>query len=421
MDKTLGFLKLKVIRGVNLAQRDRKGSDPYVVVRLDAHKLKTRVVKRNVNPIWNEDLTLSISDPTHPIRVEVYDKDTFSFDDPMGNAEIDIQPFMEAVRLLALHPNMTNNTIVKKELAARDNCLSEESKIYYFDGKIVQDMFLRLRNVESGEKTDDREITNSDSVVIPTETGTDSSVILSDVTIAASSETHTLEEERASTKIQAGIIKLQALVRGHLVRRQALATLLCVYTIVRFQTRAHKEKDSEKEVSFRTFLERSSNPFICKLASIKIFAPVLALQIEYFNGGSNSTREWLERWTRYQIWKPLQQSKKTTPRYAMETKSGNPSKHVVKHNLKNVTRNSRRDRNSGDGEYYNRDPTVETIELAPIGIVTPKRRQYRNDEDRLDFCEMMNQAMQMGQFKCDFNGRMDFKIFNLALFLIPFF
>lgn len=82
---------------------------------------------------------------------EVYDKDTFSFDDPMGNAEIDIQPFMEAVRLLALHPNMTNNTIVKKELAARDNCLSEESKIYYFDGKIVQDMFLRLRNVESGE------------------------------------------------------------------------------------------------------------------------------------------------------------------------------------------------------------------------------------------------------------------------------
>ncbi|KMZ68903.1 hypothetical protein ZOSMA_226G00040 [Zostera marina] len=89
-------------------------------------------------------------------------------------------------------------------------------------------------------------------MVIPTETGTDSSVILSDVAIAASSETHSLEEERASTKIQAvyrghmarpsfrlpraRIIKLQALVRGHLVRRQALVTLLCIYTIVRFQT-----------------------------------------------------------------------------------------------------------------------------------------------------------------------------------------
>ncbi|KMZ65467.1 hypothetical protein ZOSMA_31G00520 [Zostera marina] len=246
---------------------------------------------------------------------------------------------------------------------------------------------------DSSKKTDDREIKNSDSVVIPTETGTDSSVIISDVAIAASSETHTLEEERASTKIQAGIIKLQALVRGHLVRRQALATLLCVYTIVGFQTRARKEKDSEKEVSFRTFLERSSNPFICKLASIKIFAPVLSLQIEYFNGGSNSTQEWLERWTHYQ---PLQQPKKTTPRCAMETKSGNSSKRVVKHNLKNVKCNSRRVTNSGDEEYYNRDPTVETIELAPIGIVTPeRRRQYKNDEDRLDFCEMMNQAMQV--------------------------
>ncbi|KMZ73002.1 hypothetical protein ZOSMA_1562G00020 [Zostera marina] len=95
---------------------------------------------------------------------------------------------------------------------------------------------------------------------------------------------------------QTGIIKLQALIRGHLVRRQALATLLCVYTIARFQTRARNGKDYEKEVSFRKFLERSSNSFICKLASIKIFAPVLvALQIEYFNGGSNSTQEWLER------------------------------------------------------------------------------------------------------------------------------
>lgn len=82
---------------------------------------------------------------------EVFDKDTFSFDDPMGNAEIDIRPFMEAVKLLALQHNITNNTIIKKELAGRNNCLAEESKIYYYDGKIVQDMFLRLRNVESGE------------------------------------------------------------------------------------------------------------------------------------------------------------------------------------------------------------------------------------------------------------------------------
>ena len=32
-------------------------------------KLNTRVVKKNVNPEWNEDLTLSISDSTLPIQI----------------------------------------------------------------------------------------------------------------------------------------------------------------------------------------------------------------------------------------------------------------------------------------------------------------------------------------------------------------
>lgn len=32
-------------------------------------KLKTRVVKKNVNPEWNEDLTLCIADPNTPIKL----------------------------------------------------------------------------------------------------------------------------------------------------------------------------------------------------------------------------------------------------------------------------------------------------------------------------------------------------------------
>lgn len=32
-------------------------------------KLKTRVVKKNINPEWNEDLTLSIADPSVPIKL----------------------------------------------------------------------------------------------------------------------------------------------------------------------------------------------------------------------------------------------------------------------------------------------------------------------------------------------------------------
>lgn len=32
-------------------------------------KLKTRVIKKDVNPEWNEDLTLSVLDPTLPVKL----------------------------------------------------------------------------------------------------------------------------------------------------------------------------------------------------------------------------------------------------------------------------------------------------------------------------------------------------------------
>jgi hypothetical protein len=34
MEKLMGLLKVKVVRGVNLAKRDARGSDPYVVIKM---------------------------------------------------------------------------------------------------------------------------------------------------------------------------------------------------------------------------------------------------------------------------------------------------------------------------------------------------------------------------------------------------
>ncbi|KAG4114609.1 hypothetical protein ERO13_D12G055800v2 [Gossypium hirsutum] len=149
MENLLGLLRIHVQRGVNLAVRDVVSSDPYVVIRMGKQKLKTRVIKKNVNPEWNDDLTLSIADLSLPVKLTVYDRDTFSLDDKMGDAEFEIGPLVNAVKMsLEGHPN---GTIITKVQPSRQNCLSQESCIIWNNGKVVQDMFLRLRNVETGE------------------------------------------------------------------------------------------------------------------------------------------------------------------------------------------------------------------------------------------------------------------------------
>ena len=145
----MGLLRIHVFRGVNLAVRDVVSSDPYVIFKMGKQKLKTRVVKQNINPEWNEDLTLSIQDPNIPVNVLVYDRDLFSLDDKMGDAEFDVRPFMEAVKMRL--NNLPSGTIITKVQPSRENCLSEESCIVWVNGQVIQKMFLRLRNVESGE------------------------------------------------------------------------------------------------------------------------------------------------------------------------------------------------------------------------------------------------------------------------------
>ncbi|CAA0841085.1 Calcium-dependent lipid-binding (CaLB domain) family protein [Striga hermonthica] len=151
MENLLGLLKINVVRGVNLAKRDARSSDPYVIVKMGKQKLKTRVVKNNVNPEWNEELTLSISDPHLPIKLQVYDKDMLSLDDKMGDAEFELNPFLEVVKMHLEKENLPNGTIITKIKPNRENCLSEESSIVWENREVIQNMFLRLRNVECGE------------------------------------------------------------------------------------------------------------------------------------------------------------------------------------------------------------------------------------------------------------------------------
>ncbi|KAK6134176.1 hypothetical protein DH2020_032066 [Rehmannia glutinosa] len=145
----LGLLRIRVRRGINLAVRDTVSSDPYCVLSCGTQKVKTKVVRGNCNPVWNEELTIYIKDLNVPILLSVYDKDTFTGDDSMGNAQIDIKPLVECLRMGL--ESLPDGTKVDRVQPSRENCLADESCVIWNQGKMTQDMILRLKDVECGE------------------------------------------------------------------------------------------------------------------------------------------------------------------------------------------------------------------------------------------------------------------------------
>ncbi|XVE86158.1 hypothetical protein DITRI_Ditri18aG0013400 [Diplodiscus trichospermus] len=79
----------------------------------------------------------------------VYDKDTFSTDDFMGDAEIDIQPLVAAAKAYEMS-EIRESMQLGKWVASKDNTLVKDGIITLIDGKVKQEISLRLQNVERG-------------------------------------------------------------------------------------------------------------------------------------------------------------------------------------------------------------------------------------------------------------------------------
>lgn len=79
----------------------------------------------------------------------VYDKDTFTTDDFMGEAEIDIQPLVAAAKAYEAS-TITEPMQLGKWVASKDNTLVKDGIITLVDGRVKQDISLRLQNVERG-------------------------------------------------------------------------------------------------------------------------------------------------------------------------------------------------------------------------------------------------------------------------------
>ncbi|KAL9648141.1 hypothetical protein ABK040_007506 [Willaertia magna] len=101
MIEYIGLLKIKIIKGTNLISCDVNGkSDPYCIVGIgndlnDRSKtypgqvMKTKVVEKTLDPIWNETVTCSVADLENDIlHIECVDWDLMTSDDKMGHYSI---------------------------------------------------------------------------------------------------------------------------------------------------------------------------------------------------------------------------------------------------------------------------------------------------------------------------------------------
>ncbi|VDN25967.1 unnamed protein product [Gongylonema pulchrum] len=95
-------VRIRLKEGRNLVIRDSSGAPPFL-----------SVVHKSLNPVWEEEFTLLIDDPTMPIQVDVYDYDRWATDDYMGGAVIDLSQlklFQMTIMKLKLHEEGCENS-----------------------------------------------------------------------------------------------------------------------------------------------------------------------------------------------------------------------------------------------------------------------------------------------------------------------
>ena len=71
--------------------RGKPSSDPYAVFLLDNQKEKTKVVSKNLDPVWDDTITLQVpANGTSQLLVRVFDHDKLGHHDPLGEYVLDL-------------------------------------------------------------------------------------------------------------------------------------------------------------------------------------------------------------------------------------------------------------------------------------------------------------------------------------------
>eukprot|EP01104_Vermistella_antarctica_P006002 TRINITY_DN16738_c0_g1_i1.p1 TRINITY_DN16738_c0_g1~~TRINITY_DN16738_c0_g1_i1.p1 ORF type:complete len:525 (+),score=116.88 TRINITY_DN16738_c0_g1_i1:219-1793(+) len=101
-----GVLKVDVVCGENLKACDVSGlSDPYCKLTLEDTTVKTKVMRKDLNPRWDESFMINVKDVAKAkwIQVVVYDHDNIGKDDAMGTFMISLAKLEPEKELEAWH------------------------------------------------------------------------------------------------------------------------------------------------------------------------------------------------------------------------------------------------------------------------------------------------------------------------------
>lgn len=92
-----GLLVVRIKSATQLVKLDVVSqSDPYVVAELGKQRFKTKRIKNTANPTWNESLFLNVKNSeTDVVRLSVWDDDSFSSDDFIGDIFIKIKDVVQ--------------------------------------------------------------------------------------------------------------------------------------------------------------------------------------------------------------------------------------------------------------------------------------------------------------------------------------
>ncbi|KAG0459432.1 hypothetical protein HPP92_022560 [Vanilla planifolia] len=93
-------LLVHVIQARGLLAMDLNGlSDPYVRLQLGKQRAKTKVVKRSLNPWWDEEFSFRVGDLRDELVVSVLDEDKFFSDDSLGQIKLPLSKVFDAENL----------------------------------------------------------------------------------------------------------------------------------------------------------------------------------------------------------------------------------------------------------------------------------------------------------------------------------